>query len=71
MTSPHPSFVKTKLDKLNWMLESPDVKIPDFRRTVNASFGNLVWLRKALKNHPNEELRSLVSLSSSELLGNA
>jgi len=58
----------TRLDRLNTLLKSQDLHLPAFRRQVDSSFRNLRWLKKALKNTTNAELKALLDLPQHELL---
>lgn len=60
--------MSTKLDRLNELLKSNELDLPDFRRHIDASFRNLQWLQKALKSNPNPELRELLQLPQHKLL---
>lgn len=56
-----------KLDRLNDLIET-EMNVPAFRKTVDRSGRNLLWLRKAAKNVPlSEELTFLLALDISEL----
>lgn len=59
------------LDILNELLlqRRKELKLPDFRCTVNESFGNLAWLRKhiAPKLTPGDQLLSLIQMDEKTL----
>ena len=59
----------TKLEILNKLLKSPDLKLPTFRQTVDKSGSNLPWLRKhvAKDEATSKELKELLSLNMKEL----
>ncbi len=63
-----PTEVVTNLDRLNELLQDKSIDIPAFRRRVDHSFRNIMWLRRALRGCDNKELRSLVVMSQSDLL---
>ncbi|MDD2819183.1 MAG: hypothetical protein PHN51_10390 [Candidatus Nanopelagicales bacterium] len=59
------TLTKTQLEELNQLLTNKDLVLPDFRRTVHATGGNIDWLRKnLLKRNPNASptLRKLLSI---------
>lgn len=58
------------LNRLNQLLKTLDLGVPDFRRTVDSSGSNLKWLKKAIFNHPNctDELKCLLNMNPKELL---
>jgi len=60
----------TKLDKLNKLLASRDLDLPQHRRVVDVSGGNLNWLKKHLhsRNTVPEELDVLLNHSIQDLV---
>jgi len=58
----------TNLDRLNELLKSDKLNLPDFRRKVDPSFRNLLWLKKALRTSDNQELKDLLNFPQHKLL---
>lgn len=61
----------TKLQQLNqWLAQNSErLNFPSFRRQIDASGGNLSWLRKALKHiEAPAEIKALASLEIKELV---
>lgn len=60
----------TRLERLNSLLASKKLDLPDFRREVTPSFGNLKWLQKALLKNPDcpAEVKTLLQMDPKSLL---
>lgn len=56
----------TNLDRLNELLQNEN--LPSFRKTVAKSMNNISWLRTALANTENTELKALLSMTPKQLL---
>ena len=66
--NPEQPAAETNLDRLNKLLRSPELDLPDYRRVVDGSLRNIQWLRKALRATQNVELKALLELPSNKLL---
>lgn len=61
-------ITQTNLDRLNELLQHEN--IPAFRKSVAKSMNNIVWLRSALANTTNVELKALLGMAPKKLLEN-
>lgn len=60
----------TKLDKLNELLRTEKLGIPEFRRQVDKTGRNLSWIRRAVVNNDGASapLKELIALDMSALV---
>jgi hypothetical protein len=60
----------TTLDKLNSLLKTEKLNIPEFRSQIDKTGRNLHWVRRAVQNNVNAsaELKQLVAMEMPQLV---